>query len=113
MTVQKIGLMVDLTNKFLLYIVFKFIIYIMGGLFYVLILISCQSNKENNANYHQGEPVILKKEYSLIPTICMYTYEGYGRKETFEDKCNKYSVGDKLGGNTNATKNDTLKIESK
>lgn len=43
----------------------------------------------------------------------MYTYEGYGRKETFEDKCDKYSVGDKLGGNMQAIEKDTLKTESK
>jgi len=87
----------------------KMIVY----LSFIFILISCESCNGRSDKYHDGEPVILKKEYSLIPGVCMFTYEGYGRKETFEDKCNKYSVGDKLGANTNATKKDTLKIESK
>jgi hypothetical protein len=82
-----------------------------GHLILLSILLSgCQfSIKETNKNYYQGEPVILKKEYSLIPGVCTFTYEGYGRKETFEDKCDKYSVGEKLGGNFQSTENDTIK----
>lgn len=74
----------------------------------MLIFIGCGSNHENNPGYYQGEPVILKKEYSLIPGVCMYTYEGYGKKETFEDKCEKFSVGDKLGVDTQSITKDTL-----
>jgi hypothetical protein len=69
--------------------------------------------RKKNDNYYQGEPVILKKEYSLLTGICMYTYKGYGRKETFEDKCDKYSVGDKLGGSMQAMEQDTLNSENK
>lgn len=82
------------------------------GILFFWMLLACNSSGKND-NYHQGDPVILKKEYSLLPGICMYTYEGYGRKETFEDKCDKYSVGDKLGGNMQAIEKDTLKTESK
>lgn len=82
------------------------------GILYLWTLLACNSSGKND-NYLQGEPVILKKEYSLLPGICMYTYEGYGRKETFEDKCDKYSVGDKLGGNMQAIEQDTLNIDSK
>ena len=81
-------------------------------IFVLFILQGCNSSGRSD-NYHQGEPVILKKEYSLLPGICMYTYEGYGRKETFEDKCDKYSVGDKLGGNMQAIEQDTLETEHK
>jgi hypothetical protein len=75
------------------------------------VVCSCNSMGRSD-NYFQGEPVILKKEHSLIPGICMFTYEGYGRKETFEDKCDKYSVGDKLGGNMQDSEQDTLKTET-
>ena len=57
--------------------------------------IACNS-KPNKSEYRSGAPVIIKKEYSLIPGVCMFTYEGYNRKEVFEDKCRKYSVGDTL-----------------
>lgn len=82
----------------------KMIVY----LSFIFILISCESCKGRSDKYHDGEPVIIKKEYSLIPGVCMYTYEGYGKKETFEDKCDKYSVGDKLGGSMQNTERDTL-----
>lgn len=82
------------------------------GILFLFMLFACNSSGGSD-NYLQGEPVILKKEYSLLPGIFMYTYEGYGRKETFEDKCDKYSVGDKLGGNMQAVEQDTLKTESK
>ncbi len=35
---------------------------------------------------------------------CIYTYEGYGREEWFEDDCDKYSVGDTLKGSTSTKK---------
>ena len=74
------------------------------GVFFFIVFMGCNSNNKENPMYYQGEPVIMKKEYSLIPGVCMYTYEGYGRKETFEDKCDKYSVGDKLGDWSNKSK---------
>jgi hypothetical protein len=77
----------------------------------LFVLCSCNSTGRSD-NYLQGEPVILKKEHSLIPGICMFTYEGYGRKETFEDKCDKYSVGDKLGENMRDAEQDTLETET-
>jgi hypothetical protein len=80
-------------------------------IFLMFALCSCESIGTSK-QYHQGEPVILKKEHSLIPGICMFTYEGYGRKETFEDKCEKYSVGDKLGGNMQSIEQDTLKTRN-
>jgi hypothetical protein len=37
------------------------------------------------------------KQYQKSVTgSCLYTYEGYGREEWFEDECDKYSVGDTL-----------------
>lgn len=50
---------------------------------------SCQS-------YNKGVPIIVKKQDSFIPGKCLYTYEGFGREEMFDDDCNKYSVGDTL-----------------
>ncbi len=49
-----------------------------------------------NQNYNKGLPIIVKKQDSFIPGKCIYTYEGYGREEMFDDDCNKYSVGDTL-----------------
>lgn len=46
--------------------------------------------------YREGDPVIVKKEVSLVPGYCLYTYEGWGRREYFEDDCDKYDVGDVL-----------------
>lgn len=46
--------------------------------------------------YREGDPVIVKKEVSLVPGYCLYTYEGWGRREYFEDDCGKYDVGDVL-----------------
>lgn len=77
------------------------------------LLLGNLSCKPNNQDIYQGEPVILDKEYSLIPGVCMYTWEGYGKKETFEDQCDKYSVGDKLGNNIQPTQQDTLKVNAK
>lgn len=83
---------------------------------FVIILVpfvvcSCDSMGGSD-RYREGEPVILKKEHSLIPGICMFTYEGYGKRETFEDKCDKYSVGDKLGESMQESEQDTLKTET-
>jgi len=52
-------------------------------------------------NYREGDPIIVKKEVSLVPGYCKYTYEGWGRKDYFEDPCDKYNVGDKLTDTTN------------
>jgi hypothetical protein len=54
------------------------------------LLISCEQS------YHKGAPIIIKKQDSFIPGKCIYTYEGYGREEMFDDDCGKYSVGDTL-----------------
>jgi hypothetical protein len=80
-------------------------------IFFLFVVCSCNSTGGSDS-YRQGEPVILKKEYSLIPGICIFTYEGYGKRETFEDKCDKYSVGDKLGENMKDAEQDTLKKET-
>ncbi len=45
--------------------------------------------------YSQGPPVIVDKSQSLNGKAT-YTYEGYGRREDFEDDFDKYSVGDTL-----------------
>lgn len=55
-----------------------------------IITISC------NQQFNKGVPIIVKKQDSFIPGKCIYTYEGYGREEMFDDDCNKYSVGDTL-----------------
>jgi hypothetical protein len=54
-----------------------------------ILLFSCK--------YNPGPPIIVKKQMSFIPGKCLYTYEGYGREEMFDDDCDKYSVGDTLG----------------
>lgn len=59
-----------------------------------IILFSCSEKVEKV--YLQGEPIIVKKEVSMIPGYCIYHYEGWGRREYFEDKCDKYSIGDKI-----------------
>ena len=48
--------------------------------------------------YNKGVPVIVKRQQSLIPGKCIYTYEGFGREEMFDDDCGKYQVGDTLKG---------------
>lgn len=48
----------------------------------------------------EGDPIIVKKEVSIVPGYCLYTYEGWGRREYFEDPCDKYNVGDKLTDTT-------------
>jgi hypothetical protein len=62
-----------------------------------LFLFSCDSIYSKK-EYQKGPPIIVKKEQSLLPGISMYTYEGYGREEEFEDKTDKYNVGDTLRG---------------
>jgi len=59
-----------------------------------IILFSCSEKVEKV--YLQGDPIIVKKEVSIIPGYCIYHYEGWGRREYFEDKCDKYSIGDKI-----------------
>lgn len=51
----------------------------------------------NSCNYNEGTPIIVKKQQSFLPGKCIYTYEGYGKKEWFDDDCTKYSIGDTLG----------------
>jgi hypothetical protein len=63
----------------------------------ILVLSSCDIEKTKSE--HKGPPIIVQKQESMIGT-CIYTYEGYGREEWFEDDCDKYSVGDTLKGST-------------
>jgi hypothetical protein len=58
------------------------------------ILFSC--NEKVEKVYLEGDPIIVKKEVSMIPGYCIYHYEGWSRREYFEDKCDKYSIGDKI-----------------
>lgn len=67
----------------------KKVILITLTVFLTLVLNSC------NNNYLEGEPVIVKKEF-YFSNKCKFTYEGWGRRDYFEDECDKYSVGDKL-----------------
>ena len=53
------------------------------------------------AEHLEGDPIIVKKEVSLITGYCKYTYEGWGRRVYFEDPCDKYNIGDKLIDTTN------------
>lgn len=46
--------------------------------------------------YRDGPPIIVKKQQSMLPGKCLYTYEGFGREEMFDDTCDKYNVGDTL-----------------
>jgi hypothetical protein len=61
-----------------------------------LIIFSSCSQKTENTEYLKGDPIIVKKEVSMIPGYCIFYYEGWGRREYFEDKCDKYSIGDKI-----------------
>ncbi len=63
----------------------------------LLILTSCDIEKTKSD--YRGAPIIVQKQESMTGT-CIYTYEGYGREEWFEDDCDKYSVGDTLKGST-------------
>ena len=40
-----------------------------------------------SCNYNTGVPIIVKKQESFISGKCIYTYEGYGREEMFDDDC--------------------------
>ena len=62
----------------------------------LITLFSSCSQKTENTEYLKGEPIILKKGVSMIPGYCIFHYEGWGRREYFEDKCDKYSIGDKI-----------------
>jgi hypothetical protein len=61
-----------------------------------LIIFSSCSQKNENTEYLKGDPIIVKKEVSMIPGYCIFHYEGWGRREYFEGKCDKYSIGDKI-----------------
>jgi hypothetical protein len=63
----------------------------------ILLITSC--DVENSKSEYRGAPIIVQKQQSMTGT-CIYTYEGYGREEWFEDDCDKYSVGDTLKGST-------------
>lgn len=61
----------------------------------ILLLTSCDIEKTKSEQ--KGPPIIVQKQTSMTGS-CIYTYEGYGREEWFEDDCDKYSVGDTLKG---------------
>lgn len=71
----------------------RLVLLILGALL-IMSVTSC-------TDYREGDPIIVKKEVSLIPGYCKYTYEGWGRRDYFEDPCEKYNVGDKLTDTTN------------
>ncbi len=60
------------------------------------LIISACGDTTTKSDY-RGAPIILQKQKSLTGS-CIYTYQGYGREEWFEDDCDKYSVGDTLKG---------------
>lgn len=62
----------------------------------IIITLIIFSSCSNKPEYLKGEPIIVKKEVSMIPGYCIFHYEGWGRREYFEDKCDKYSIGDKI-----------------
>lgn len=72
----------------------RFVLLILG-LLMILSITSCGPKPL------EGDPIIVKKEVSLVPGYCLYTYEGWSRREYFEDPCDKYNVGDKLTDTTN------------
>ena len=63
----------------------------------ILLFTSCDIEKTKSEQ--KGAPIIVQKQRSMTGT-CIYTYEGYGREEWFEDDCDKYSVGDTLKGSS-------------
>jgi hypothetical protein len=63
----------------------------------ILLFTSCDIEKTKSE--YKGPPIIVQKQESVTGT-CIYTYEGYGREEWFEDDCDKYSVGDTLKGSS-------------
>ena len=58
-------------------------------------LLSCSEGKVKSA--YNGPPIIIQK-YKSLTGSCVYTYQGYGYEEWFEDECDKYEVGDTLKG---------------
>lgn len=67
----------------------------MKYLFFIIIFSYFGCNLEEK-EYLQGDPIIVSKKYSLIPGVCNYEYEGWGRKGIFEDSCDKFTVGQQL-----------------
>jgi hypothetical protein len=53
-----------------------------------LIFTSCR-------DYRKGDPRIMTKD-KMLDGSCRYTWEGDGMRETFEDDCDAYKVGDKI-----------------
>jgi hypothetical protein len=68
---------------------------IIWALFAVTFLLSCNEGKVKSA--YNGPPIIIQK-YKSLTGSCVYTYQGYGYEEWFEDDCDKYEVGDTLNG---------------
>jgi hypothetical protein len=66
-------------------------------LIYPVLLLIASCDAEKNKSDNRGAPVIIQKQKSITGS-CIYTYEGYGREEWFEDDCDKYEVGDTLKG---------------
>lgn len=64
---------------------------------------------KTSKEYPKGRPVIVGKSQSLNGKAT-YTYEGYGRREEFEDNFDKFSVGDTLPLNRGSF-TDTTKVE--
>jgi hypothetical protein len=63
----------------------------------IFLLISCDNKQDKiQKEYLKGDPIIVKKSVGIVPGYCIYHYEGWSRREYFEDKCDKYSVGDKI-----------------
>ncbi len=59
----------------------------------LITLILLTSLMTSCSNYREGRPVIVKKEQSLWPGQCRYAWEGYGKREYFDDECGKYDIG--------------------
>jgi hypothetical protein len=56
---------------------------------------SCQNSNFNSDV--SGRPVITSKSILLKEGFCKYYYNGLGiRQQSFEDSCNKYSIGDTI-----------------
>lgn len=47
-------------------------------------------------SYHKGKPIVVSKHKSFFPGTCQFAYEGFGRREVFEDDCEKYHIGDTI-----------------
>jgi len=69
-------------------------------LIFLFFFFSCKTK-----NYNKGAPIIVDKSESLNGKA-IYTYEGYGRSEDFEDNFDKYEIGDTLRGRSRI---DTIK----